>query len=146
MFEILPAQLSYLHRERSPKALLTMFAYAGLVALLAGSAVVRADPTPTAPGPGDVFKEGGQCTFTWDVDTSGTWKQMNVELMSGDNWNMIHLTSMSSDSRSLSNTHLYHHLLAVATLDGTDATKTSYSYDCPQVCTFLISSSLPPPS
>ena len=76
-----------------------MFAYAGLVALLAGSAVVRADPTPTAPGPGDVFKEGGQCTFTWDVDTSGTWKQMNVELMSGDNWNMIHLTSMSSDSR-----------------------------------------------
>ncbi|KAL7280630.1 hypothetical protein ACG7TL_005568 [Trametes sanguinea] len=91
-----------------------MFAYTGLVALLAGAAVVRADPVPTAPGPGDVFKEGGQCTFTWDVDTTGQWKTMNVELMSGDNWNMIHITT-------------------VANLDGTDASKTTYSYDCPQV-------------
>ncbi|KAI0358222.1 hypothetical protein OH77DRAFT_1421533 [Trametes cingulata] len=91
-----------------------MFAYAGLVALLAGTAVVRADPVPTAPGPGDVFKEGTQCTFTWDVDTTGTWKEMNVELMTGDNFNMIHLTT-------------------VAKLDGTDASKTTFSYDCPQV-------------
>ncbi|KAI0367619.1 hypothetical protein BV20DRAFT_928283, partial [Pilatotrama ljubarskyi] len=74
----------------------------------------RADPVPTAPGPGDVFKEGTQCTFTWDVDTTGTWKEMNVELMTGDNFNMIHLTT-------------------VAKLDGTDASKTTYSYDCPQV-------------
>ncbi|KAI9062730.1 hypothetical protein FKP32DRAFT_1677236 [Trametes sanguinea] len=91
-----------------------MFAYAGLLALLAGTAVVRADPVPTAPGPGDVFKQGGQCTFTWDADTTGQWKTMNVELMSGDNWNMIHITT-------------------VANLDGTDASKTTYSYDCPQV-------------
>ncbi|KAI0641990.1 hypothetical protein C8Q79DRAFT_986700 [Trametes meyenii] len=91
-----------------------MFAYAGLVALAAGAVVVRADPTPTAPGPGDVFKQGGQCTFTWDVDTTGTWKEMNVELMTGDNWNMVHLTT-------------------IATLDGTDASQTTHSYDCPQV-------------
>ncbi|KAI8996501.1 hypothetical protein BD414DRAFT_478234 [Trametes punicea] len=91
-----------------------MFAFAGLVALLTGAAIVRADPVPTAPGPGDVFKEGGQCTFTWDVDTTGQWKTMNVELMSGDNWNMIHITT-------------------VATLDGTDASNTTYSYTCPQV-------------
>ncbi|KAI0675569.1 hypothetical protein C8Q78DRAFT_332367 [Trametes maxima] len=91
-----------------------MFAYAGLVALVAGAVVVRADPTPTAPGPGDVFKQGGQCTFTWDVDTTGTWKQMNVELMTGDNWNMVHLTT-------------------IATLDGTDASQTTHSYDCPEV-------------
>ncbi|KAI0831897.1 hypothetical protein BC628DRAFT_1415391 [Trametes gibbosa] len=91
-----------------------MFPYATLVALLAGAAVVSADPTPSAPGPGDVFREGGQCTLAWDVDPTGTWTEMNVELMTGDNFNMIHLTT-------------------VAKLDGTDASKTTYSYDCPQV-------------
>ncbi len=75
-----------------------MFAYAGLAALIAGSALVRADPVPTAPGPGDVFKVGGQCTFTWDVDTTGVWKEMNVELMSGSNLQMNHITSESSRS------------------------------------------------
>ncbi|OJT03285.1 hypothetical protein TRAPUB_6063 [Trametes pubescens] len=91
-----------------------MFPYATLVALIAGAAFVHADPTPSAPGPGDVFREGGQCTFAWDVDTTGTWKEMNVELMTGDNWNMVHLTT-------------------VATLDGTDAATTTFSYACPEV-------------
>ncbi|KAH9851843.1 hypothetical protein C2E23DRAFT_732037 [Lenzites betulinus] len=91
-----------------------MFSYAAIVALLASAAVVSADPTPTAPGPGDVFKEGGQCTFTWDVDPTGTWTEMNVELMTGDNLNMIHVTT-------------------VATIDGTDAATTSFSYACPEV-------------
>ncbi|KAI0766168.1 hypothetical protein BD413DRAFT_156866 [Trametes elegans] len=91
-----------------------MLAYAALAALLAGTALVHADPTPNAPGPGDKFKVGDQCTFSWEVDTSGTWTEMNVELMTGDNWNMAHLNT-------------------VATLDGTDASKTSFSYDCPEV-------------
>ena len=70
-----------------------MFAYAGLAALIAGSALVRADVVPIAPGPGDVFREGSNCTFSWMPDPAGLWKETNVELMSGDNWNMIHLTS-----------------------------------------------------
>ena len=70
-----------------------MFAYAGLAALIAGFALVRADVVPTAPGPGDVFTEGGKCTFTWTPDTTGTWKEMNVELMTGSNTGMVHLTS-----------------------------------------------------
>ena len=70
-----------------------MLAYASLVALIAGSALVRADPVPTAPGPGDVFKVGGQCTFTWTPDTTGTWTEMNVELMTGSNTGMVHITS-----------------------------------------------------
>ena len=70
-----------------------MFAYAGLTALIAGSALVRAEVVPTAPGPGDVFTQGGKCTFTWTPDTTGVWKEMNVELMTGDNQAMVHLTS-----------------------------------------------------
>lgn len=48
---------------------------------------------PTAPGPKDVFKEGGDCKFSWTPDPSGQWKEMNVQLMSGDNWNMVPVTS-----------------------------------------------------
>ena len=79
----------------------TMLAYVGLAVLIAGSALVRADPVPTAPGPGDVFKVGGQCSFTWTADTTGTWKEMNVELMSGSNFQMNHITSKSLLSRML---------------------------------------------
>ena len=79
----------------------TMLAYASLALLIAGSALVRADPVPTAPGPGDVFKVGGQCSFTWTADTTGTWKEMKVELMSGSNFQMNHITSKSLLSRML---------------------------------------------
>ncbi|KAI0751576.1 hypothetical protein C8Q80DRAFT_585163 [Daedaleopsis nitida] len=91
-----------------------MFAYAGIAALIAGSALVRAAPEPSAPGPGDVFKQGEQCTISWSADTTGTWKEMNIELMTGDNWHMVHITT-------------------VATLDATDASQTTFSYDCPEV-------------
>ena len=65
---------------------------------------VRADPTPTEPSPGAVFKEGGTCHIAWDVDTtdtSGDWKNMSIELMSGDNYNMVHITSMYHSFQSL---------------------------------------------
>ena len=77
----------------------TLLAYVGLAVLIAGSALVRADPVPTAPGPGDVFKVGGQCSFTWTADTTGTWKEMTVELMSGSNFQMNHITSEYTLSR-----------------------------------------------
>jgi hypothetical protein len=54
-----------------------------------------ADVNPTSPGPGQVFQQGGTCTIGWDPDTTGTWKTLNVELMTGPNLNMVHLTSPS---------------------------------------------------
>ncbi|OBZ73699.1 hypothetical protein A0H81_06253 [Grifola frondosa] len=91
-----------------------MFIRSTLTALVAAIALVKADPDPTAPGPGDVFKVGGDCLITWDPDTSGTWKTMNIELMTGDNFDMVHITT-------------------VTTVDGTDSTKASYTYTCPSV-------------
>ena len=52
-----------------------------------------ADPVPDAPAPGDSFNEGSTCHIGWTADTSGTWKTMNIELMTGDNFNMVQLTS-----------------------------------------------------
>ncbi|TBU45388.1 hypothetical protein BD309DRAFT_718509 [Dichomitus squalens] len=83
-------------------------------ALATTSAPVIPGVVPTAPGPNDVFKEGAQCTFSWTPDPSGQWKQLTVQLMSGDNFNMVPVTT-------------------VATIDGTDTTKTTYSYACPDV-------------
>jgi len=89
-----------------------MFATLATAAFLASAIVVRADPNPTAPGPGAIFNEGSQCTINWSADSSGTWKTMNIQLMTGDNFNMVPLTT-------------------VATVDGTSTT--SYSWTCPQV-------------
>ncbi|KAH8093257.1 hypothetical protein BXZ70DRAFT_874227, partial [Cristinia sonorae] len=69
---------------------------------------------PSEPGPGDVYQEGGDCKIVWEVDASGTWKEMNIELMSGSNLEMNHITT-------------------VATIDGTDPAKTTFTYPCPQV-------------
>ncbi|KAF9224124.1 hypothetical protein BS17DRAFT_780507 [Gyrodon lividus] len=92
-----------------------MFAVAPLFTVLTAAALyVRADPNPTNPGPGDVFIQGQTCTITWDADTTGLWKNMSIELMTGDNFNMVYLTT-------------------VGTVDGTDPTKTSFAYTCPQV-------------
>lgn len=76
---------------------------------LARSAVV-----PTAPGPGQVFKEGDQCTLSWSLDTTGAWKSFNVDLMSGSNFAMQLVTNV---------------------FKGRDGTKgpTTYSWTCPQV-------------
>ncbi|KAF9233741.1 hypothetical protein BU15DRAFT_90233 [Melanogaster broomeanus] len=92
-----------------------MFAVAPLLTILAAAAIsVRADPTPNNPGPGDVFIEGQSCAVGWTADTTGVWKNMSIELMTGSNLNMVFLTT-------------------VGTVDGTDPTKTTFSYPCPQV-------------
>ena len=70
-----------------------MFAGQGLVAAAAAQAAPSGGVTPTAPGPNDVFNEGANCTFSWTPDPSGVWKQTDVELMTGDNFNMVFLTS-----------------------------------------------------
>lgn len=77
-----------------------MFAKVFLSALVAGAAFVRADPNPTEPGPGDVFNEGSNCRIVWEPDTTGVWKVMNIELMSGSNFQMNHITSEHPTSTS----------------------------------------------
>jgi hypothetical protein len=67
---------------------------AGLLAL-ASPLMVLADVTPSEPGPGSVFKAGQTCRLTWLADTDSTtlWKNMAIELMSGSNLDMVHVTS-----------------------------------------------------
>ncbi|KZT20981.1 hypothetical protein NEOLEDRAFT_1140011 [Neolentinus lepideus HHB14362 ss-1] len=91
-----------------------MFSVFALTALLASSLVAHADPVPSEPGPNSVYNEGSTCHIAWTPDTSGTWTQMAIELMTGDNWNMVHLTT-------------------VTTLDGTNTATTTYDYPCPSV-------------
>jgi len=87
-----------------------MFAATAL-ALLAAASVVVADPTPLEPGPGAVFNEGQNCTTTWTPDSTGVWTTMNIELMTGDNFQQVHLKT-------------------IGTVDGTDTAVHSYSYPC----------------
>ena len=94
---------------------------------------VFADPTPTVPAPGAVYNEGSNCVVQWNADTSGssTWKNMKLQLMTGDNLNMIPLTSeLSSHFSALSN----YSFSAVGTVDGTDSSNTVFTYPCPNVC------------
>lgn len=58
----------------------------GAIASLASSLLLLASPaaaastvTPTAPGPGEVFTAGGQCSTTWTPATGSSWKNMTIE-------------------------------------------------------------------
>ncbi|CEL56379.1 hypothetical protein RSOLAG1IB_07765 [Rhizoctonia solani AG-1 IB] len=85
-------------------------------AVVAGAvAGVVAAPNPTEPSGASVFNIGSQCTIKWDVDATGSWKDMSIQLMTGDNWNMIPITTIAQG------------------IDATDATKNTYSYTCPEV-------------
>lgn len=83
--------------------------------LFAASAVVRAEVTPSEPGPGSSYTAGETCTVSWDGDRDSDtiWKDMSIQLMTGDNFNMIHLTTIASD------------------LDGTISGR--FNYPCPEV-------------
>ncbi|KAF9038684.1 hypothetical protein BJ165DRAFT_1308896, partial [Panaeolus papilionaceus] len=71
-----------------------------LTALVALSAplLAFADVTPSEPGPGDVFRAGQTCPIVWLGDTNSTtdWKDMAIELMTGDNFGMIHITTVAT--------------------------------------------------
>jgi hypothetical protein len=63
--------------------------------LLSFALTALADVTPTSPSPGQVFQQGSSCTIGWDPDLTGTWKTLIIQLMTGDNLNMVPLTSPS---------------------------------------------------
>jgi hypothetical protein len=78
-------------RSKNPSAMFSRSAFSAL--FLSIALVALADVTPTDPGPGQVFQAGAACAIAWTPDTTGTWKTLNIELMTGDNINMVHLTS-----------------------------------------------------
>jgi len=69
---------------------------------------------PTGPSPGSFADEGSPCLIQWTADTTGKWTVMNIELMTGNNTNMVHMRT-------------------VVTVDGTDASNTSFTWTCPSV-------------
>jgi hypothetical protein len=94
-----------------------MFTSTVFTAVLASSAVLLSNAivTPNAPGPGDSFNEGTKCSLSWAGDTESTtaWANMAIELMTGKNEAMVHVTTVAT---------------------GQDGTKEgSFSYDCPEV-------------
>lgn len=66
-----------------------------LVTVLASVFLVHAQVNPSEPSPGSVYPEGGSCPIAWggDPKLTDTWKNMDIELMTGDNFDMIHITS-----------------------------------------------------
>ncbi|KAJ8076089.1 hypothetical protein PM082_022074 [Marasmius tenuissimus] len=75
-----------------------MVAAASFALLLSGLALsVNAQATPTEPGPGSVFNQGSTCRTSWDGDKDGKWTGMSIQLMTGDNQHMIHLTTVGEN-------------------------------------------------
>ena len=73
------------------------FSTSTLIAALALAGIAHAEVTPSEPGPGQVFNAGSTCTVSWEGDKESTtaWKGMAIQLMTGDNFSMVHLTSTS---------------------------------------------------
>jgi len=83
-----------------------------LAILLASTLLVRAQVTPNTPITG---KAGSTCSISWSGDSNSTsnWSNMAIELMTGDNFNMVFLTTVTT---------------------GQDGTKDgSFTWTCPQV-------------
>jgi len=77
--------------------------------------VVKSDPVPLEPHATSVFNEGTDtCLVQWTPDPTGKWTTMYIELMTGDNFQQVHLKT-------------------VATVDGTNSANSSFTYTCPSV-------------
>ncbi|KAG8889268.1 hypothetical protein FRB98_005081 [Tulasnella sp. 332] len=87
-----------------------MFTVASFIALAFASSAL-AQPSPLTPAPSI---EGQPCAITWTPDATGKWTQTNIQLMSGDNENMVALTT-------------------ITTVDTTSTAPTTFSWTCPDV-------------
>jgi len=76
-----------------------MFSKASILSTLVLSAALGAHAivTPSEPGPGSVYRAGSTCVVTWTGDNESTtiWKDMAIQLMTGSNYQMVHITSQS---------------------------------------------------
>ncbi|THV08495.1 hypothetical protein K435DRAFT_959055 [Dendrothele bispora CBS 962.96] len=88
----------------------TFFVLILLAPLVAGD-----EFTPTAPGPGDVFKAGENCTISWMPSSPGGWTNVSVSLMSGSNDDMKLVTTVAHG------------------LDGSNPSFSPFNWTCPEV-------------
>ena len=65
---------------------------------LAAPLFVRAVVTPSEPGPGSVYAAGETCRVVWagDTESDTLWADMSIQLMTGSNFEMVHVTSECS--------------------------------------------------
>ncbi|KAJ6478516.1 hypothetical protein C8R47DRAFT_1138595 [Mycena vitilis] len=75
----------------------------------------RAIITPNEPGPGEVFNQGTTCHIGWAADDAGSdeWASFAIELMTGPNEAMVHITTVAQEQ------------------DGTKAG--TFDFTCPEV-------------
>ncbi|MBW0544203.1 hypothetical protein O181_083918, partial [Austropuccinia psidii MF-1] len=71
----------------------TMLSYNVLLMLLQIGAIYSA-VVPTGPGPNQSFNQDGDCTISWNLDTTGKWTSFSVDLMSGSNTAMQLVTNV----------------------------------------------------
>jgi len=94
-----------------------MFSTSTFVAFFVSAApfLVRAIVMPTIPAPGAVYNVNSPCPIAWDGDVNSTtdWKNMDIALMSGNNYEMEFITTVATS------------------LDGT--VSGTFSYPCPNV-------------
>ncbi|KAL5488213.1 hypothetical protein ACEPAI_6321 [Sanghuangporus weigelae] len=76
---------------------------------------VSAQVQPMTPGPNETYAAGANCTIAWVPDSSGSWTNVTIDLMSGSNNNMSLVTNVATG------------------LDGTDKSLTPFSWTCPEV-------------
>ncbi|KAG5644213.1 hypothetical protein DXG03_008876, partial [Asterophora parasitica] len=82
--------------------------------LLACGLIARADVFPNYPA-ADILRSGSTCRIGWAGDTSSrtAWKDMSIQFMTGDNYNMVHITTVATGQDG--------------TVDG------SFTWTCPEV-------------
>ena len=74
--------------------MLASSAFSFSILSLAFASIVGAQVNPTDPGDvGASFNEGTTCHIAWTPDTTGKWKNMTIQLMTGGNFDMIPLAS-----------------------------------------------------
>ncbi|KIM90856.1 hypothetical protein PILCRDRAFT_811345 [Piloderma croceum F 1598] len=70
---------------------------------------------PTSPGIGDKFEAGSDCPIKWDIDTTGLWTNVSIDLMTGSTQNITLLRNV------------------VHKLDGTISRPIPFTWVCPPV-------------
>jgi hypothetical protein len=105
-----------------------------MFAVVLASQITNADLIPTAPGPGQTFNAGSNCTIIWDVDRSGLWKNVTIgDQPSAGSPFVSFLTLYYQDLMSGSNTDMNFVTNVISGLDGTDTSSTPYNWTCPEV-------------
>jgi len=91
-----------------------MFSLTSLAcAALALAALGQAAITPTSPDGSTVVRAGSTLTALWTADSTGIWNDTQIQLMTGDNFQMVPLKTLATG------------------IDGT--TTTTFSTPCPAV-------------